>query len=139
MATITWDSINVGDELPVHKSPKVSRVVLALFAGGSGDHNPVHLDSDLCKAVGMEDVFAQGMLSMAYLAQLITHWVPQKQLRTYGVRFTSITPINVRVICTGKVIEKFEANGEKLARLEVEAKTDAGTVTLQGQAVVALA
>lgn len=139
MATITWDSVNVGDELPVHKSPKVSRVVLALFAGGSGDHNPVHLDSDLCKAVGMEDVFAQGMLSMAYLAQLLTHWVPQQQLRSYGVRFTSITPINVRVICTGKIVEKFEEAGEKRVKVDVEAKTDAGAVTLSGQAVIALA
>ncbi len=48
--------------------PQIRRRTLALYAGASGDHNPVHIDTDECHAVGIPDVFAHGMLSMAYLA-----------------------------------------------------------------------
>lgn len=136
--TITYDAVKVGDELPSHESAPISRHTLALYCGASGDHNPMHVDIDFAKKFGMEDVFAHGMLSMAYLAQLLTHWVPQEQLRHWGVRFTSITPVHAKVRCTGKVVEKFEKDGEKCLRLEIEAKTDKGQQTLAGDAVVAL-
>jgi acyl dehydratase len=86
----------------------------------------------------MPDVFAHGMLSMAYLAQLITRWVPQGRLRQWGVRFVAITPVHAKVLCTGKVVELFEEAGERRARLEINAHTDAGLHTLAGDAVIAL-
>ena len=45
---------------------------LALFAGASGDHNPIHIDIDFARKAGMPDVFAHGMLSMAWLGRLLT-------------------------------------------------------------------
>ena len=138
MNTPNWNDLNVGDALPVHEAGPISRTTLALFAGGSGDHNPIHLDSDLAKSAGYPDVFAQGMLSMAYLAQLLTKWVPQETLRSYGVRFTSITPVDVTVKAEGKVIDKFEADGEKHIKVEVWTTLDNGTETLRGDAVIAL-
>ena len=137
--TLTYDSVNVGDVLPEHASKPISRHTLALYCGASGDHNPIHVDSDFAKRFGMPDVFAHGMLSMAYLAQLLTRWVPQSQIRHWGVRFVAITPVHARVICTGKVVEKFEADGEKRVRLEINANTDGGLHTLAGEAVIALA
>ena len=98
----------------------------------------VRLLAKTAKAFGMPDVFAHGMLSMAYLAQLLTRWVPQSQIRTWGVRFVAITPVHAKVICTGKVVEKFEADGERRVRLEINAHTDAGLHTLAGDAVIAL-
>nr|WP_321440607.1 MaoC family dehydratase [uncultured Hyphomonas sp.] len=136
--TIEFDSVEVGDELPEHVSPEITRHVLALFCGSSGDHNPMHVDIDFAKSSGMPDVFAHGMLSMAYLAQLLTHWVPQSQLREWNVRFLAITPVHVRVKCTGKIIEKFTSDGENLVRLDINAHTDAGSHTLAGEAVIAL-
>lgn len=136
--TITYDSVNVGDLLPDHLSPLVSRHVLALFCGASADHNPMHVDSDFAQSFGMPDVFAHGMLSMAYLAQLLTRWVPQSHLREWNARFLSITPVNVRVKCTGTVVEKFEADGERRVRLHINAHTDGGAHTLAGEAVIAL-
>jgi len=137
--TLTYDSVEVGDALAEHASKPISRHTLALYCGASGDHNPIHVDSDFAKAFGMPDVFAHGMLSMAYLAQLLTRWVPQSQIRTWGVRFVAITPVHAKVICTGKVVEKFEADGEKRVRLEINAHTDGGLHTLSGDAVIALA
>ncbi len=136
--TISYDDVAVGDALPAHVSPRISRHVLALFAGASGDHNPMHVDSDFAKTAGMDDVFAHGMLSMAYLAQLLTHWVPQVQIRTWGARFLAITPVNAIVTCTGRIVDKFEADGERRVRLEINAHTDAGLHTLTGDAVIAL-
>ena len=84
----------------------------------------------------MPDVFAHGMLSMAYLGQLLTNWVDQSQLREYGVRFTSITPVNATVTCKGKVVEKMEIDGEPCVKLELTTEIDDGTKTLMGDAIV---
>lgn len=59
----------MGDTLPVLKLPPVDRKTLALFAGASGDHNPIHIDLDFARRAGLPDVFAQGMLGMAWLAR----------------------------------------------------------------------
>ena len=65
-------ALTVGSALPPVVTPPISRYTLAMFAGGSGDHNPMHVDIDFAKSFGMPDVFAHGMLSMAYLAQVLT-------------------------------------------------------------------
>jgi acyl dehydratase len=135
---LAYDQVAVGDMLPEHVSGEITRHMLALYCGASGDHNPMHVDIDFAKTFGMQDVFAHGMLSMAFLAQLLTQWVPQDRIRHWGVRFTAITPVHAKVVCTGKVVEKFEADGEKRVRLEINAKTDSGLHTLAGDAVVAL-
>ncbi len=57
---------------------------------------------------------------------------------SWGVRFVAITPVHAKVLCTGKVVEKFEADGEKRVRLEINAHTDGGLHTLAGDAVIAL-
>lgn len=131
-------NLNVGDKLnPVVTQP-ISRYTLAMFCGGSGDHNPMHVDIDFAKSFGMPDVFAHGMLSMAYLAQVLTTSFPQQAIRSYGVRFASITPVKATVTCNGEVTEIFEEAGERRARLALTATIDGGVVTLQGDAVVAL-
>jgi len=139
MSIVKFDQVKVGDELPPLKLPKVTRTTLALFAGASGDHNPVHIDLDFAKAAGMPDVFAHGMLSMAYLGRFLTNWAPQTQLRHYAVRFSAITPVGAKLTCGGKVAEKLEKNGEKLVKLEIGVADDKGEIKLAGEALVALA
>ena len=136
MSKLNYESLNVGDALPEHVCGPISRHTLALYCGGSGDHNPIHVDIDFAKKAGMPDVFAHGMLSMAYLGQLLTNWVDQSQLREYGVRFTSITPVNATVTCRGKVVEKLEIDGEPCVKLELTTTIDDGTQTLLGDAVI---
>ncbi|WP_370306037.1 MaoC family dehydratase [Sinimarinibacterium flocculans] len=133
------DQVKVGQELPPLQLPRISRTTLALFAGASGDHNPIHIDIDFAKAAGMLDVFAHGMLSMAYLGRFLTRWSPQAQLRQFAVRFAAITPVGAKLTCTGKVAELSERNGEVLARLEIGVVDDKGEVKLAGEALVALA
>jgi acyl dehydratase len=136
--TIKYDTIQVGDTLPPLELPPVDRKMLALFAGASGDHNAVHIDIDYARRAGMPDVFAHGMLSMAWLGRLLTQWVDQRQLRQFGVRFVGITHLGHRVVCTGRVVEKFEADGEKRVRLEIQTANQYGEPRVVGDAVVSL-
>lgn len=133
-----WDELAAGLEFPVHACGPISRTTLALFAGGSGDHMRLHIDSDFAKQAGFDDVFAHGMLSMAYLAQLLLGLTRQENIRSYAVRFTKITPLHARVSCHGKVLEKLERDGERLVRLELRTQLDDGAVTLRGEALVAV-
>ena len=138
MSNVSYDSLSVGDEISAVNKPAISRHTLALYCGGSGDHNPIHVDSDFAKAAGMPDVFAHGMLSMAYLGQALTGWVPQSALRSYGVRFASITWVGNELTYGGTVTEKFEEEGEKRVRLEVKAADQDGDIKLIGEAIVTL-
>jgi acyl dehydratase len=133
-----YDAVEVGDALPPFTAAPISRLTLALYAGASGDHNPIHVDLDSAKNSGMDDVFAHGMLSMAYLARLLTNWVPQSAIRSYSVRFVAVTRVGDRISCNGKVLEKMAVNGERRVRLELSTINQAGAVKLSGEAVLAL-
>jgi len=133
-----YDTIQVGDALPPLELPAVDRTLLALFAGASGDHNPIHIDIDYARKAGMADVFAHGMLSMAWLGRLLTQWVDQRRLRSFGVRFVGITHLGHRISCTGRVVDKFEAGGEQRIRLEIQTANQYGDIKVLGDAVVAV-
>lgn len=130
----TTQSVEVGAELRSLQLKPISRTTLALFAGASGDHNPMHIDIDVAKSAGLEDVFAHGMLSMAYLGRLLTDNFDPASIRSYRVRFAAITPVHGKPTATGKVVSI--ENG--LATIELAVTLEDGTVTLTGDAVVAI-
>jgi acyl dehydratase len=135
---LAFDSVQVGDTLPPLALPPITRTMLALYAGASGDHNPIHIDIDFARAAGLPDVLAHGMLSMAWLGRLLTLWAPQRDLREFGVRFTAMTHVGERITCTGRVAKKLERDGERLVQVEVKATNDAGEVKVAGDALIAL-
>ena len=134
----SYSAVSVGDALPTLEMPPINRTTLALYAGASGDHNPVHIDIDFARKAGMVDVFAQGMLSAAYLGRLLTNWVPQQNIRSLGMRFLGITHLQHAVRCTGRITEKYEAEGEPRIRVEISAINQYGEIKIAGEAVVAL-
>lgn len=138
MSTLNFDAIEVGDTLPPLTLTSVNRTMLALFAGASGDHNAVHIDLDFARRTGMPDVFAHGMLSMAWLGRLLTQWVDQRQLRQFGVRFVGITHLGHEITCSGRVVEKFEADGERRVKVEIQTTNQYGEPRVLGDAVIAL-
>lgn len=138
MSTLKYESIQVGDTLPPLTLPAIDRTTLALFAGASNDHNPIHIDIDFARRARMPDVFAHGMLSMAYLGRLLTNWVDQRQLRQFSARFTGITHLGNVVTCTGKVVEKLTVDGEKRIKVEIQSANQYGEVKIIGDAVVAV-
>jgi acyl dehydratase len=118
--------------------PPITRTTLALYAGASGDLNPMHIDMDFARKSGFPDVFAQGMLVMAMLGQALTDAVRPDRLRTFSTRFVAITELGARIRCEGTVAELLEAEGEKRARLALTAKNESGEVKLSGEAIVAI-
>jgi acyl dehydratase len=134
-----WADVKVGDTVPVLALPPVSRLNLALYCGASGDHNPIHVDTDFVRTTGPPDVIAHGMLSMAWLGRLLTNWVPQTAIREYNVRFASMTQIGEVITCSGEVTDKFEHAGEQRVRLSLTTANAEGQVKLSGDAVIALA
>ena len=116
--------------------PPISRTTLALFAGASNDHNPIHIDIDFARAAGMNDVFAHGMLSMAYLGQMITANFPPSALRSFSVRFAAITHVGDAITCRGRIVGKYQGQDGELTEIEIKAVNQTGDVKLSGRAVV---
>lgn len=135
---LNYESVVVGQSLPELRLPPINRTILALFAGASGDHNPIHIDIDFARKAGMDDVFAQGMLPMAYLGRLLTDWAPQDRLRSFNARFAGITHLGDMLTCSGKIVEKFQRDGENLVKIEIQAVNQHGEVKLMGDALIAL-
>ncbi|MEZ5647072.1 MAG: MaoC family dehydratase [Burkholderiaceae bacterium] len=136
--TLRFDTLQVGQSLPALELPPLTRLTLALYCGASGDHNPIHVDSDFAHEAGMPDVFAHGMLSMAWLGRAVTDLVPQSALREFQVRFAAITHVGERIRCTCTVRDKFEHEGERRVRLDLSTANESGVVKLAGEAVIAL-
>jgi acyl dehydratase len=130
--------VAVGERLVNKSFPPISRHTLALYCGASGDHNPIHVDLDFARKAGFDDVFAHGMLVMTYLGQALTDAVTPSAIRSFSTRFVAITQLAARLTCEGSVVELFEAEGEKRARLSLTAKDEKGEVKLTGEAVIAL-
>jgi len=133
----SWNALQAGDTLPPLELPPISRLDLALYCGASGDHNPIHVDTDFAQAAGMPDVFAHGMLSAAWLGRLLTGWVPQSAIRSLDLRFAAITHVGERITCTGTVAEKFEQDGQRCVRLRLATTSEAGIQKLTGEALLA--
>jgi acyl dehydratase len=134
---VDYESLAIGSKLPSIALPPLTRHTLALYCGASGDHNPIHVDSDFAKAAGMPDVFAHGMLSAAWLARVLTEWVPQESIRSLDIRFAAITHVGESITCTGEVAEKFGHEGQRLARVKLQTANSDGLVKLTAEAVVA--
>ena len=135
------DLINcqAGDVLPELTFGPISRTTLALYAGASGDHNPVHIDIDFAKRAKLPDVFAHGMLSFGVLARVATRWAGIGRVREVGARFVSITQVGDTLSCRGTVIERLKHDGDTLARIGIVVVAGDGRETLAGEALVAIA
>ncbi|MCF8053641.1 MAG: hypothetical protein K9K75_00210 [Deltaproteobacteria bacterium] len=69
----------------------ITRTALVRYAGASGDFNPLHHDETFVSLFGMPRVIAQGMLVMGITSRAITDFIGQKNLRSFGVRFSGMT------------------------------------------------
>lgn len=131
-------SLQVGDELPPLLTEPITRLTLALYAGASGDHNPMHVDIDFARRAGAPDVFAHGMLGMAYLGRMLSSALPLSSLRSFGVRFAAVTRVGDVLNCRAKVVERIAADSGSLLRLELSATDAQGDLKLAGEALVAI-
>ena len=130
------DNASVGDKIPDLVIEPITRSTLALYAGASGDHNPIHIDLDFAKEAGMKDVFAHGMLIMAYLGKAVTNIVPQSNLKNFSVRFSSITNIGDILTCSGEVKKIEKNNSKKIIVLDLIVSDEFGDMKISGVAII---
>ena len=130
------DNAFVGDKIPDLVIEPITRSTLALYAGASGDHNPIHIDLDFAKEAGMKDVFAHGMLIMAYLGRTVTNIVPQSNLKNFSVRFSSITNIGDILTCSGEVNKIDKNNSKKTIVLNLIVSDEFGDIKISGAATI---
>ena len=138
MSTLNFDTLAVGTAIPSLTVPAITRQTLAVYCGASGDHNPVHVDSDFARAAGLGDVIAHGMLIMAYMSRAVTDWAPQTALREFNVRFLAMTRVGHQLTCTGTIVEKTVHGNERRVRVALLAADQHGELKAQGEAVIAV-
>jgi len=136
--TKTIADLMPGDPLPELEKAPITRSQLALFAGASGDHNPIHLDDEEARKGGLPGVIGHGMLSMAFLAQLLTGLVPQRQIRAYQARFIGMTKPGDVITCSGAVTAREADGAETVLDLAIQARTQDDVVVLDGTARIAV-
>ncbi len=134
MSDMTGKNDNVRE---IVKGP-ITRTQLALFAGASGDHNPIHLDDEEARKGGLPGVIAHGMLSMAFLGDLLAQFATPDKLRAFEARFVSMAFPGDTITCRGEIVERGEEAGEKIATIKLAALNQSGKPVVEGQAKVAL-
>ena len=135
---VAFEDIKVGDPIPSVTKPAITHLQLALYAGAGADHNPIHVDEQAAKAGGLPGIIAHGMLPMGFLGQLLTQWVPQRQVRSLSARFVAMAFPGDTITCSGKIVGKREEPGEKLVDVEIAAQNQKGENIQLGKATVAL-
>lgn len=138
--TPTYDSVEVGTEVPAQEYV-VTRSDLVRYAGASGDFNPIHWNQRFATSVGLPDVIAHGMLTMALAGRALTSWAGDPgALVEYGVRFARPVVVpddetGARLVVTGRVAEKRD---DGTVRVDLTATSAGAKVLSQARAVVRL-
>lgn len=140
-ARIAAAEVEVGTELPAQSFP-LQRADLVRYAGASGDFNVIHWNERVATEVGLPNVIAHGMLSMAEAIRVVTDWLGDPgALLEYGVRFTR--PVVVPDDGVGALVEVSAKVTELLddgrAKITLTASSDGQTVLGKAQAIVQLA
>ncbi len=137
MADLYFEDVNEGDEGP-SISHELTRTDLVMYAGASGDFNPMHTDEVKAKDAGLPSVFGHGMFSAGLLATAITNFVGIGALKRYKVRFAKQTWPGETFITSVKVTGKRKEDGENLVDLECTLTNQDGEVKVAGEATAAL-
>jgi acyl dehydratase len=124
-------NLNAGDTYTECLVEDLSRTQIVMYAGASGDYNPVHTDEKFTKEIaGYPSVFAHGMLTMGMTGRMLTNYVGDGRLTKYGVRFTSQVWPGDTLNSTATVVDVTDG----VVNLSVETTNQDGALVLSGYA-----
>jgi meromycolic acid (3R)-3-hydroxyacyl-[acyl-carrier protein] dehydratase HadB len=130
-------AVAVGDEItPLSRT--VTQEQINAYADASGDHNPIHVDADFARMVGLPGTIAHGLLDLGILTEAVARWAGGYD-RVAGIacRFSKPLLPGDTITCSGRVVEVDET--AQTATLELEATSDRGDrVLTNGRATVRL-
>lgn len=128
---LSASNLKAGDTYTECLVEDLSRTQIVMYAGASGDYNPVHTDEKFTKEVaGYPSVFAHGMLTMGMTGRMLTNYVGDGRLTKYGVRFTSQVWPGDSLNSTATVVDVTDG----IVNLNVETTNQDGSVVLSGYA-----
>jgi acyl dehydratase len=137
----TYDGVDKGTELPP-RSYRVTRLDLVKYAGASGDFNIIHWNERVARSVGLPNVIAHGMYTMAQAGKFVTEWAggDPGAVSDFGVRFSAMVPVpdddeGATVEVSGKILEKLPDNK---VTVDVVARADGAKVLTRARATVRL-
>ena len=132
-----FDEVAEGDMAPEF-CHELTRTDLVMYAGASGDFNPMHTDEVKAKEAGLPSVFGHGMFTAGLLGKALTDYVGVGNLRTYKIRFTKQTWPGEILTTRIAVAKKYEEGHEHRVDLECAVTNQDGEAKLSGVAVAAL-
>ena len=101
-------NLEIGVEL-APKTFKINRQLLIEYANASGDQNPIHQDETFAKSVGLPDVIAHGMLTMALAGKYLSDISGSQNVIEFSAKFIKpvVVPagVDVSLIISGKVTD----------------------------------
>ncbi len=128
-------NLKVGDTHSEVVVENLSRTQIVMYAGASGDYNPLHSDEVYTtQAAGYPSVFAHGMLTMGLTGKMLTNYVGDGRLKKFGVRFTNQVWPGDTLTASATVAAIREENGEKLVDLTLSTKNQDGKEVVSGSA-----
>ncbi|WP_150911789.1 MaoC/PaaZ C-terminal domain-containing protein [Marinobacter halotolerans] len=104
--SLSLEALKPGDLVAERVFGPITGDMLVAYAEASGDSNPLHLDRDIARKSGFDDVIIHGMLGMALLGNLLTDAFPQDNLKRFSSRFVSIMPVESIILCRAEMVEK---------------------------------
>ncbi len=132
-----FDTLCTGQEIPpLVKTPSPQQLVM--WAGASGDYNPIHYDKDFALSKNLPGVVVHGQLVTAFLGQMLARWAGEGFLRKLSVSYKGMNFPGGTIICRAAVSGKSVENGQRLVSLDVWAENPRGEKTVVGLAVVEL-
>jgi len=135
---LCYEDIEAGMEIPaLVKYPTTMQLVK--YAGASGDYYQIHYDKDFALANGLQGIIIHGWLALSFLGQMVTDWIGEKgTLVKLSGSYRGMNKVHEDVICSGKVVKKYQEEGKNYARLEIWAENPQGDKTVTGNAVITL-
>lgn len=128
-------TLQVGEKHSEQIVDDLKRTQLVQYAGASGDYNPVHTDELFAtKIAGYPSVFAHGMLTMGMTGKMLTNYVGDGRLTSYGVRFTRQVWPGDTLIATATVKAVREEGGKHFVDLDVSTVNQDGAEVVSGYA-----
>jgi acyl dehydratase len=128
-----FETTRIGDEIPAMAKSPIDRVQLARYAGATQDYNPLYVDENHARGLGMPSVLAPSSLGMGFLAQLVTDWARGAQVKRMSARFVRTLWPGDTLVCKGRVADRHGQGGVYHLELDVWAENQKGELVVKGQ------
>ena len=125
----------MGYEIPAKKIRPFNQNDLLKYAKASGDFNPIHLDKEFAKTIGLDNVIVHGMLIMAHLGKNIANSNSVSFLKHFSVQFCSITRLEEKLICKGEVLKIEKNNQKKIITLKLKVLNLSSEIKILGKMI----